>query len=325
MHLIKDSMFMFLTSAMTILSSSNAIKSYDYYFYGIGPIEYGVDTAISVSLRYFLNTNIRTRETYALARHGEIFAYSKSLPFSYINEKPSPLVTTLDIKDFNSTKGLDLKLIISSESSQLFNIVLNIYPTNIATINPFELDNMVYSSGNLSCVVDYYDKYTSCEYDFNGLKPTANGNSGVYLEYSDSYFLYNSDYAFGYKSAYIKFNDVFNMFPYLNKVNDNEVHIPLSLTYEGGKIYITDANSYFYNENSMQISSLYHAGFKRTEKFYFPKSFTNYIDNYNFEVVMEDVGFDKVDIIYPIEIINDHRLFGLCTDSEMCVVGGIKK
>ena len=82
-------------------------------------------------------------------------------------------------------------------------------------------------------------------------------------------------------------------------------------------------HTFWINNSTMQISNKYRENFTMTGLFTFPRNFEYYADQYNFEIEMIDLGDDMLDVKYPISLKNDKNFFGLCKDSENCVVGGV--
>ena len=220
----------------------------------------------------------------------------------------------------------DAKPIYEPDKYADSNIDLMIYPRNIATFNPFAGKSRIYKSKPIAAEYQVRDPFTYiCEYDFSGLVDACDGDDNRYLHYPICSFTYRSFNPFTYKEAYIRFFDKKNLFPYYETSEDGYKHIPLKLTYnkETDEVEVSIHHTFWINNSTMQISNKYRENFTMTGLFTFPRNFEYYADQYNFEIEMIDLGDDMLDVKYPISLKNDKNFFGLCKDSENCVVGGV--
>ena len=220
----------------------------------------------------------------------------------------------------------DAKPLDTTRKVEDSNCDLMIYPRNIDTFNPFAGKNKIYRSKPIACEYQVRDPITYiCEYDFSGLVDACDGEDNRYLHYPICSFTYRSFNPFTYKEAYIRFFDKKNLFPYYDTSEDGYKHIPLRLIYdeETDTVEVRIQHTFWINTSTMQISNKYRKDFEMTGFFTFPRNFEYYADQYNFEIEMIDLGDDMLDVKYPISLKNDKNFFGLCKDSENCVVGGV--
>ena len=84
-------------------------------------------------------------------------------------------------------------------------------------------------------------------------------------------------------------------------------------------------NECYLNKDTMEVSDIYRNNFDMVGKFYLPYNFSKFVNEYQFSVELIGVGEDKLNIIYPIEFSSNKNTFGLCNNSDYCVIGGISK
>ena len=222
------------------------------------------------------------------------------------------------------TINLDVKR--NSNNSVILGKEFTIYPINTKVINPFLNNERAYSCKPYAFerTLDE-DIYYSAMYDFSNLLDYTEGRLTRYLEYPSCSFGYESLDPFTYEDAYIKFYDKHHLFNKYRTSSDGYKHIPLILEFmkDERKVNISTKHGYYFNETTMEISDIYRSGFKYTEKFVLPYNFSTFEEDYEFSIEMIDIGGDKLDVIFPIGFGSNRNYFGLCSNSENCVIGGI--
>lgn len=218
--------------------------------------------------------------------------------------------------------------IYDAQTKKLFHdqAILEIFPINTETFNPFATNDKTYQSKPIVSKFLWYPTYYVATYDFSGLVNEFDGKDSRYLHYPICNFKYEyEDKPFTYKEAYIKFFDKKNLFPYYTTSSDGYKHIPVTLFYNASSksIEVRTKEEFYVNKDTMQVSDISRKGFEMVDYFALPHNFEYYINEYNFQMVMVDLGADKLDVIYPISFGHSRGFFGLCKDSEYCVTGGV--
>ena len=333
--LFRNSFFVLLQSVTILPSNQHENPGLWTNTNKLGPFDIndkGVLSIVPVEYEYNYGIGKTVYESVTITSMDNRSLYYKRLQSHYIYETESPIKRTFELPIYDYLDPTGRKLIFSIRNPETHallydQVVLNIFPINCVTFNPFETNNKIYESKPIVSLLKYgVPTHYHARYDFSGLADTFDGDDNRHLHYPICSFKYHYEKEqFSYKEAYIKFFDQKNLFPYYTTSADGYKHIPVRLVYDdySGSIEVRIKHEFYLKVDTMQISDIYRKGFEMTGFFTFPYNFDYYANQYNFEMVMVDLGVDKLDVVYPISLGNSKGYFGLCKNSEYCVTGGV--
>lgn len=142
------------------------------------------------------------------------------------------------------------------------------------------------------------------------------------LDISSLSFTYKSYKAFTYKDAYLSFNDVNNLFPYIESNNSNKV-ISLKAKDNNGTISF-GCSSLYVEKDTLMMSSKPRAGYIESYYFYLPNNKISKLQGLNLNISVNGMGINGMSYIYPFQINFDSLLLGPCNESMYCIVGGVE-
>ncbi len=291
----------------------------------------GKETMVPIWYHYHYEVEKTVYETLTITTMDNRTLFYRGTKMHNIHERDFGFSVDFEVPLYKYLDSSGYKIVFSvidANTNKLFHdpASLDIFPINTETFNPFATNDKTYQSKPVVSYFLWYPTYYVSTYDFSGLVDEFDGKDSRYLHYPICSFKYEYEKEpFTYKEAYIKFFDKKNLFPYYTKSSDGYKHIPVSLVYneQSKSIEVRIKQEFYVKKDTMQVSDIYRKGFEMTEFFALPHNFEYYINEYNFEMVMMDLGADKLDVIYPISFGHSRGFFGLCKDSEYCVTGGV--
>lgn len=201
-----------------------------------------------------------------------------------------------------------------------------LFPIGFNDINPYELYDMKYDSGTIMFEVkNMTDWEYNVTYDFKGLIDYFDETDFTTLKLNTGRFYYQGFNTFHYKDAYIRFFDSHKMFNSMKTHSDDCKHIPINLFVDDdGRVDVEMETVFYLNKITMEISEIWRNGYDLVREFYLPRNFKEVYEDYEFEVVFEDIGDDKLDVHYPLAYSDIDNFFGLCGTSKNCLTGGVR-
>ncbi|MCQ2815299.1 MAG: hypothetical protein MJ227_03315 [Bacilli bacterium] len=177
-------------------------------------------------------------------------------------------------------------------------------------------------------ISDTMDSFSQniCKTETFSFKKTINYFPNVYyntLSLNGIYFKYETPFPkFEYQNASLVIFDKNNIFPNLNKDKNHETRIPIDALYESNRVYFKFKNRFFVEPNLNLISLEAKIGYLPTDEFYLPKNKLKEIEDVLFSIEINEMGRNKTTVIYPIDYLATRNLFGKCSNSDYCIVGG---
>lgn len=300
------------------------IDFYNVSYYGAFSNEYNSMVSFyfsSTSDRHYFCAKYYNNKTNALV-------INESYKLSDYLDSNLKLEYTIKCKDRLYEGGL--KIVFSTETSvgkEKTTKKVTIYPTITDKIYSYQYVNTAYKVNNRIFKMDLFGTYTSESVQFENTIDYLTNDAYNAIDISEVTFTYERDMDLINKDAdkYLKILDLDNIFPYINKDENGYIYIPLKCVQNKSDITLKYKNHFYYNPETLEISTYYRSGFEQTDRFYVPKGKLKLLENATFAVEMNDFGRSKMNIVIPLTFIKDRNYLGLCSDSSHCIIGGIKE
>lgn len=157
-------------------------------------------------------------------------------------------------------------------------------------------------------------------YKLNHLKPFINIDSFYRFDISSLELLYDGISEITASSIFLSFLDKNNFYPHINKDENGNTIVPLSLI--KGKFYTFEMNNLYVDPISLDMSSTYMDGYRKTKYLFLPKNSVDKFDNYKFTLNINGLGPNEINIIHEFEVDFNTLLIGPCDKAKYCIIGG---
>ena len=127
-------------------------------------------------------------------------------------------------------------------------------------------------------------------------------------------------------SGYSAFMKLFKDF-YTNK---NFTHLNGKAVFDleiykiGKNLYFKHKNRLFVNRSNLESSSYYIPGYVESENLFFPVNSKEKFLGSNIELVVNDFGYNKFNLVFDLKYDKAQNLIGNCINSDYCVVEGVE-
>ena len=328
MKLFNNSCFILLSSVLSMITTNGKLKVYEYIDTNIGPFEVRKNKTSNLAFEYKMDVNARVYEYIDVFVPNKGWVESKTTNTFDYHGQIRNVSFDMPVSKYMTLNGLRILFEVrnSKTDEPYVDIDCFLYPIDTKTLNPFINNDYIYES--LPYAYDTIiggDCYARSKYDFHNLINYTVDTDNRYFDFPNCSFDYIGRDSFTYKEAYISFYDSHNLFPKYRTSSDGFKHIPLYIVPDKEVIKIGMKRDYYLNAETMEISDIYRSGYERVDNFYLPKNFKHFKDDYMFEVNLIDIGEDRLDVIYPIELGSYKNFLGLCNNSEFCITGQIEK
>lgn len=265
-------------------------------------------------------------EVITYTRHGgTIISTVKSAKHAVAADEVVIYPYTFENKSYLTSAGLDVaySLVNSKTSLKIFNYKYTIYAKSHKDVEPFKIKTRKYTSKTIM----YIPNVGSFEetYSFVDLEENFNIYNSLELDVSNLKFSYISKCPLTYDSAEFYFVDNKMLFPKIEENEDGFKHIPLSLFQIDEFVYFKYKDNIFYDPSSGNISFVKTKDSILKNRFYIPRNKTSEVESYTFYFQINNFGGDGINISFPIKFVSYSYYFGLCNQSDYCIMGGIKK
>lgn len=127
-----------------------------------------------------------------------------------------------------------------------------------------------------------------------------------------------------YDKAEIYFEDEYDVFPYIDKDENNEIHLDMSINISDDSVATVSYKQGFYVDPvTLDMSLKYRPGFRPTNYFYFPVNAIFLVVDYKFNFEIQGLGLNESTFLLVLDYDVSQRLIGRCDLSEYCVTGGV--
>lgn len=292
----------------------------------IGPFEIEKDNQ-EVHFSYVYDKNITACVHYAYGTHGIGYGFSKtSAPINVKANTPRSYGFYLDTRNYLTSDGIDilLSLIDYTTNNTLYKCEITLLPAGTESLNLNGTSSLDFVSKEIACTITNSNiYYYRCIYDFHNISSSFKENS-LKLDFSNIDFEYDWLDRFIYEKAILNFDDINNVFPYIKTNKNNKKEIELSLIQEEQTISISLAKTMYFEKNTMQISDIWRNGFETTYDLLIPKNANTLLEEYVFDFTFFGIGANKMDVFFSINYEHVKNVLGSCSNSDFCIVGGIK-
>ena len=133
-----------------------------------------------------------------------------------------------------------------------------------------------------------------------------------------------TSYSKSYGKAEISFEDEHNVFPLVEKDENDVIHLDLIVNMDDmPTISLQYKKGFYVNPKNLEMSSTYQSGYKPTNYFYFPVNKLTDIVDYKFNLRIEELGLNESTFLLTLDYDTTQRLIGRCYQSDYCVTGGV--
>ena len=158
-------------------------------------------------------------------------------------------------------------------------------------------------------------------FNFSNLSHTLDLSSYYKLDLSVLSFYYDFYKTFEVDELYIEFQDLENLFPYLEDELGYK-RVPLYIKEDNKDISFVFKNLYV-KPDTLEISVVNREEFVSTNYFYLPKNKINKLQGFTFTLRMVNGGVSNITFDYDVEVGISALLLGPCSESMFCVVSGV--
>lgn len=300
----------------------------DYIYAGYyGPFEIGADD-FEATFKYELNT-IQSQTILERIRlfnaSNSVVASSTKTKVDYVRGREKEVTFLVPIHDYLTNNGLTLNFeILNYESREILKTYsVKFYPPSERTVSGQYLKQNIYTS---RCLGFYADgdaiRELTESFDFRAIGNYWNVDYYYRFIINQNPFLYYSPLDIDSGSYSLSFNDSDYLFPYLAHDDHDNINLPLSITRNDKSVAFSFKNYFFVNKRTLDISDTYRAGFTLTRDFYLPINGRSKLYDKQFNILINQIGLDKLTTSLPLKYDASTSLVGLCTDGEYCVSGG---
>ena len=316
-------------SSSSAQSSSSVLEEHDDYFscgsYGpfslINPQDCSVNFTYDL---YSIGNQTITERIRVFTTSGTVLFGSSKASFSYIRGTTRNVSFNVPLSDLWTNNGLTLKFEILNSSYQILKeYSSSFYPPSNQTISGYTLKREIYTSRSLGFYGDGEKMNPILEtFDFTNVGDYINVDRYYRLEIDKNTFSFISNHNILFSSAYLRFDDADNLFPYLTHESNKEVKIPITLNKVADTVRFKFANRFYINKRTLQMSDHYINGYVLTNDFYLPINGRKKFNQKQLYFDLNQIGYDGLTTSIPLKYDVDKSLVGTCTDGDYCIVGG---
>lgn len=224
--------------------------------------------------------------------------------------------------------GLRIKFSLSQTIGTGIIQEIVLYPTNKETIYSYQYRNTPYRTYDHTFqIIDKNTIRNYEEYQFENTIDYITNSVDNYLEIGEVSFSYdNGNELINLDSnKYLRFRDPNNLFPLMEKDDDDFINVPLKCVQKGSDIFFDFNCIFFYTKSNGYISMNARPKATRTTNLILPKAGIKKLEDYDFTIEMDYFGRCGNKVIIPLQFYKDRNYTGLCSDSNYCIVGGIRE
>lgn len=204
------------------------------------------------------------------------------------------------------------------------NIVL--YPTTSDKIYSYNYRNTSYNISNRAFKIENNAVYTDEKVNFKDTIDYLTNDIENAIDVSEISFTHISKLPLNDTSGYLYIEDEDNsLFPNLEH-SDNGVKFPIKAVKNSNDVSLVTNFTYYYNKLTLAMAKTkLNANFISTKKIYIKKTMMSSLENKTIYVRLPSILKSGTTIEIPLQFIKDKNFVGLCSDSNHCIIGGIKE
>ena len=160
-------------------------------------------------------------------------------------------------------------------------------------------------------------------YDFTKTEDVFGNRNYYRLDISNIHISYSSVKPFDYGMARLYFYDTRNLFPSMYRdPSSGATSFYLDVIEEDGRLSFSFKDKYYVNPKTLEISSGYRPGWRRSSYCYLPLKRRKDLEGTKFYLHITGAGFNDSTITHQLTYYSSKNFFGNCVDSEYCIKGG---
>lgn len=318
-------------SSSSQASSSSEIPVEQDYFYcdTYGPFLPNQIGKVEMTFKYRL-VNV-SHEIFAervrLFMNGQVVYVSKKAPFSYSAGTTKEVTFKVNIHDYLTESGLELRfeLLTSNSLDIVKSHNVTFYPPKEERLLATELKYYTYESRNVGFYADGIGfKELKDVLDFTKYGDYVDNDYYYRLDIGRNTFYYSNNYELDYKSAYLRFYDGDYLFPNLTHQSNDEIVLPLKLWKREEKLSFQFQNKFYVNRNTLDISDTYQPNYIISSSFYLPINSHSKFNGKTLYVDINGMGLNQINTTLSLKYQLDRLIIGSCSNGEYCVHGGTR-
>lgn len=246
------------------------------------------------------------------------------------NTEPNMTYTVMfevDLSSYVQLKDFKIEYLIRStlKNSALVSFVMPFNKKSSQTYNALDYEDYVITNSNRAFYIEKSVlKPLEEKYSFIGWSDYFKTNRYFKLDLSELKFGYSYISPFVYEDAYMTFFDDNYCFPYLTRTGHNLISIPLKIEQIDDYCQINYAKPFYVDRNTLQLSDTYREDFELTNSFFLPKNKASNVNRIEFCFQVNNSGAYQTSFTWQMGLLTNLSLVGECSNSEYCVVGGVK-
>ena len=205
---------------------------------------------------------------------------------------------------------------------------INLYPTITDTIYSYNYRNNSYNISNRAFAIEDNVVYSSETVNFKDTIDYLTNDISNSFDVSEIVFTHNSKLPLNSTGGYLYIEDEDSaLFPNLDHV-DNGVKFPIKTRKNANTndVYLESNFTYYYNNLTLDMSKTkVNANYQSTNRIFIKKTMMSALENKTIYVRLPSILKSGTTIEIPLQFIKDKNFVGLCSDSNHCIVGGIKE
>lgn len=287
-----------------------------------GPfVEYNDDVLVNIDVNFY-SDRMMAREkinVYHKDNLSTVIAYDCNDNYLHLYGRVYSASLILPLKRTLGKEGIVVEFLIQQ-------FQLNHYTTVYSsrqTIYPITND-ILNASGNVEGKRTYFSLDASIKNEIFNFSTLDRG-----IEEDDYYYLspsfeiaYNFVQPFICEKASLIIDDRYNVFPYLETLIYQYKIVHLSFRQRDTHVSFFFSQSFYVDINTLYISSSPKEGFAITSYFFLPKGMKELVEKTSFELSLTHCGYSGYNFSTRLPVFFGNNLFGDCTNSSYCVVGG---
>lgn len=277
-------------------------------------IDVNVNTKLPTSFRLSLHIYLKNND------YGEfLFFASPFESYTITSKKYHIKLNTTYLIDSGLT--ISFKLIYSIDNRAYAKASCMIYPYQNKTYQINNLENGYYVCPQyIAKITNNETKYFKDEASF--IFPQDYFDEYYYRLTLDRFLLeFNDNYPI-FSQIKLIIDDKNKLFPFISSSRTIFIDLTLIKTHEN--IFQLTFNCKLYvNPISLEMSINRKDGFIETNYFYLPRNKKQEMDGYIINILFEEFGMNKNNLIYSTRYYSSKNLIGDCYDSSICVIGGV--
>ncbi len=294
-----------------------------------GPFEeYNENIILDIHIELNLDSDMTLKEklyVFDIDKYEEPRPSQKAVSFTYFKKRSKreayDINLQLHLEKYLTTEGLGVEFVIDYQSGpNAFNPLYS-YRTKIFPRTSYYLD-----SGEEECVgpLTYFAIDSTLKGEIFDFTPLNEGiEEESYYQYTNLlHFEYKFPKPFIYDDINLVINDVYNIFPHLPRLTMTYKKVQLEAYQVDDIVYITFPSQMYVEKSTNYMSMEEKEGFVPTNTFLFPSGEKENVLKTQFRLNLTRIGYGAIVYSKILNLTFGRNLFGDCSNSNFCVVGG---